>query len=124
MLSLCHMQDQTPTIAVANGNSSSIVAAGNGKNPPAHPLASVSEQVPTPGTGSAGAGSSLLLEVYPIGRMMWGKLLGYDWWPGYIVSHSQERPKRERGGEENGDQDPKIWLKWFGETQLSYVSSN
>lgn len=54
--------------------------------------------------------------------MMWGKLLGYDWWPGYIVSHSQEEPKQETNDEEGSEAGQKIWLKWFGETQLSYVS--
>lgn len=75
-------------------------------------------------TGKDVLASKTLQEVFPIGRMMWGKLLGYDWWPGYIVSHSQDAPKREIGGEEDngGDADQKLWLKWFGETQLSYVS--
>lgn len=69
-----------------------------------------------------------LQDRYPIGRMMWGKLLGYDWWPGLIVSHSREEPRRgkvERSqDEEEGESSEggKVWLKWFGEKQLSNVS--
>ena len=67
---------------------------------------------------------------YPIGRMMWGKLLGYDWWPGLIVSHSREEPRRgkvestqdEEGDVESNEGGGKVWLKWFGEKQLSNVS--
>lgn len=78
-----------------------------------------------------------LQDSFPIGRMMWGKLLGYDWWPGLIVSHSREEPRRgaKTGAKTEGTQDEegedeeeskegvgKVWLKWFGEKQLSNVS--
>lgn len=70
--------------------------------------------------------SKTLQEAFPVGRMMWGKLLGYDWWPGYIVCHSQDEPKTEGSEEEEtgGEASHKIWLKWFGETQLSFVSGS
>lgn len=60
---------------------------------------------------------------FPIGSMVWGKLPGYNWWPGVIVSS-------ENGGgnkDEKGDDDSpcfivRCWVKWYGETQLSRVS--
>ena len=64
---------------------------------------------------------------------MWGKLPGYDWWPGCVVSHDKkemEKFKEEMetdeeeteslgGGEEGGET---AWVKWFGDNQLSLVS--
>ena len=53
---------------------------------------------------------------YPISTLVWGKLKGFDWWPGRISSHV------EIGGSEalaNGT----LWVKWFGENQVSEVSS-
>ena len=68
------------------------------------------------------------LKCVPIGRMMWGKLPGYDWWPGCVISCNegklaarQEMDDLEEGEAEN-EKGTKVWIKWYGENQLSQVS--
>ena len=51
---------------------------------------------------------------YPISTLVWGKLKGFDWWPGRISSHI------EIGGSEPLPDDT-LWVKWFGENQVSEV---
>ena len=51
---------------------------------------------------------------YPISTLVWGKLKGFDWWPGRISSHV------EIGGSEPLP-DGTLWVKWFGENQVSEV---
>jgi len=51
---------------------------------------------------------------YPISTLVWGKLKGFDWWPGRISSHV------EIGGSEPLA-DGTLWVKWFGENQVSEV---
>lgn len=51
---------------------------------------------------------------YPISTLVWGKLKGFDWWPGRISSHI------EIGGSEPHP-DGSLWVKWFGENQVSEV---
>ena len=51
---------------------------------------------------------------YPISTLVWGKLKGFDWWPGRISSHV------EIGGLEPLP-DGSLWVKWFGENQVSEV---
>ena len=51
---------------------------------------------------------------YPISTLVWGKLKGFDWWPGRISSHV------EIGGSEPLS-DGTLWVKWFGENQVSEV---
>jgi len=51
---------------------------------------------------------------YPISTLVWGKLKGFDWWPGRISSHV------EIGGMEPQDSGA-LWVKWFGENQVSEV---
>ena len=58
-----------------------------------------------------GKGSSSSLKNFPSGRMMWGKLPGYEWWPGCILSSAV--------GE---DGTISVWIKWYGENLLSQVS--
>jgi len=53
-------------------------------------------------------------EDYPISSLVWGKLKGFDWWPGRISSHV------EIGGMEPQDSGA-LWVKWFGENQVSEV---
>ena len=65
-------------------------------------------------------------ETYCIGRLVWGKLPQYDWWPGYIISYGEKpRDKREPNDKQETDQSDSIQvcIKWFGENQLSMVSS-
>ena len=54
---------------------------------------------------------------YPISTLVWGKLKGFDWWPGRISSHV------EIGGSEPHP-DCSLWVKWFGENQVSEVGSS
>lgn len=64
---------------------------------------------------------------FPIGTMTWGKLLGYDWWPGCVISHDEggkgKKEEEEGGGsmEEEPSSGPQFWIKWFGDNQLSQV---
>ncbi len=60
-------------------------------------------------------------EIFCVGTMVWGKLPGYCWWPGVVISYGgleSERDDVELPGESNFQ----AWVKWFGETQLSRVS--
>ena len=41
-------------------------------------------------TSSATGGGEGGGEEYPVGSMVWGKLPGYDWWPGVVISYSQD----------------------------------
>lgn len=54
---------------------------------------------------------------YPISSLVWGKLKGFDWWPGRISSHV------EIGGLEPLP-DGSLWVKWFGENQVSEVGKD
>ena len=69
---------------------------------------------------------------FPIGTLVWGKLPGYDWWPGCIISYDKkeiENFKEEieveeddvSSLEEDGNGDV-AWVKWYGDNQLSLVS--
>lgn len=66
---------------------------------------------------------------------MWGKLPGYEWWPGTVISYDKKDPTTPNGSssnierneeeeEEDGKKgDTKVpWVKWFGDNQLSQVS--
>ena len=75
---------------------------------------------------------------YPIGTMIWGKLPGYDWWPGVLLSYSDGSSaagagaKKEAAGamedqqlsddEESSCDVVRVWVKWYGDNQLSQVS--
>lgn len=47
------------------------------------------------------------------GQLIWGRLKGYDWWPGLIVSHleAQKAPPALSNH----------WIKWFGDNKLSLL---
>lgn len=61
---------------------------------------------------------------FPIGSMVWGKLPGYNWWPGNVISYdvigglNDEKEEKE---EEESSSNVRAWVKWYGETQLSKV---
>ena len=76
---------------------------------------------------------------YPIGTMIWGKLPGYDWWPGVVLSYSDGATSSGGGGakkeptsateeqqlsddEESSCNVVRVWVKWYGDNQLSQVS--
>ena len=75
----------------------------------------------------------LIEKKYPIGTMIWGKLPGYDWWPGVLLSYSDGTSggaKKDASTEEqqlSDDEDSssnvvRVWVKWYGDNQLSQVS--
>lgn len=69
----------------------------------------------------------------PVGSMVWGKLPGYDMWPGLVISYDKRKEKpqateeEEDGNEEEEEhnreteEDVEVWIKWFGDNQLSQV---
>lgn len=71
---------------------------------------------------------------YPAGSIVWGKLPRYEWWPGIIVSCSQDRSgegrdtpeettsEAEEEGGGGGIKVCQVWVKWCGENNLSHVS--
>lgn len=66
---------------------------------------------------------------FPIGSLVWGKLPGYDWWPGCVISYDKKDSKEaERDEEEEEEDDGRerdngkvAWVKWYGDNQLSQV---
>ena len=47
------------------------------------------------------------------GQLIWGRLKGYDWWPGLVVSYmeAQKAPPSPSNH----------WVKWFGDNKFSLV---
>ncbi|XP_048840817.1 DNA (cytosine-5)-methyltransferase 3A-like isoform X1 [Brienomyrus brachyistius] len=50
---------------------------------------------------------------FGIGDLVWGKLRGFSWWPGYIVSWLATGRSRAAEGTR--------WVKWFGDGKFSVV---
>ena len=66
---------------------------------------------------------------YPVGSIVWGKLPGYDWWPGVIISYCRDKEgdaagRGEGGGGEGEGGAIHVWVKWYGENNLSQVSGH
>lgn len=78
------------------------------------------------------------MKPFPVGSLVWGKLPGYDWWPGCVISYNKKEMEKfkeelemnEDGTEDDGsvssddhseDGDVVAWIKWFGDNQLSLV---
>ena len=59
--------------------------------------------------------------------MVWGKLPGYDWWPGILLSYSDGTNGIKKEVEELSDDEAdscsvmRVWVKWYGDNQLSQV---
>ena len=51
---------------------------------------------------------------YPYHSLVWGKLKGYDWWPGRIAHYKELNLSPCPAGSS--------WVRWFGEKQVSDVS--
>lgn len=49
-------------------------------------------------------------EQFPVGTLVWGKIPGYDWWPGTVISHCEDGAGKDQ-----------LWVRWFGDNQLSQV---
>ena len=69
----------------------------------------------------------------PVGSMVWGKLPGYNMWPGLLISYEKQKDKPLAMEEEECDDDEderkaeddvEVWIKWFGDNQLSQVCSS
>ena len=53
-------------------------------------------------------------EKFPAGQLIWGKLKGFDWWPGMIVELKSFSQMPE-------DQVEEVWVKWYGDNKFSKV---
>ena len=51
---------------------------------------------------------------FGIGELVWGKLRGFSWWPGRIVSWYMTGRSRAADGTR--------WVMWFGDGKFSVVS--
>lgn len=52
---------------------------------------------------------------FGIGELVWGKLRGFSWWPGRIVSWWMTGRSRAAEGTR--------WVMWFGDGKFSVVSA-
>ncbi|XP_070579579.1 DNA (cytosine-5)-methyltransferase 3A-like isoform X2 [Ptychodera flava] len=53
---------------------------------------------------------------FGLGELVWGKLKGFSWWPGKVVSHLDiQKPVAELN---------QRWIHWFGEDNISLIASN
>ena len=88
--------------------------AADSFTPPASPLMPASSS----STPDGGSGVS---EEHPVGSMVWGKLPGYEWWPGVIISYSRDKEGDSATGEVVDGGGVQVWVKWYGENNLSQV---
>ncbi len=68
-----------------------------------------------------------IIKLFPIGTFVWGKLPGYDWWPGCVVSYDKKEIEKftEEMDEDEEDitgsseddggncSDEVAWVKWY-----------
>ena len=52
-----------------------------------------------------------LKELFPAGQLIWGKLKGFDWWPGMVVELKSPMD----------NQVDDVWVKWYGDNKFSKV---
>lgn len=50
---------------------------------------------------------------FVFGQLIWGRLKGYDWWPGCVVSYNEAQKAPPSPSTH--------WVKWFGDNKLSMV---
>ncbi|KAJ7381239.1 hypothetical protein OS493_001355 [Desmophyllum pertusum] len=50
---------------------------------------------------------------FVIGQLIWGRLKGYDWWPGRVVSYNEVQKAPPSPCTH--------WIKWFGDNKLSML---
>ncbi|XP_065056739.1 DNA (cytosine-5)-methyltransferase 3A-like [Rhopilema esculentum] len=107
------------TVAETDGDSASPISSKNGDG---------LEQTPEPATSilpSTGPGvlENLKSEQeedkssqFTVKDMVFGKLKGYDWWPGLIITYREamQRPPLENC----------FWVRWFGDHKVSEVLSS
>ena len=51
---------------------------------------------------------------FEVGDLIFGKLKGFDWWPGQVITH---RLARQRPALSSCQ-----WINWFGDNKVSEVS--
>ena len=68
-------------------------------------------------TDESKSGTALDVEEYQHDTMVWGRLPGYEVWPGVVMSYCS----KEGDGVEEGE-GGEVWVKWYGENNLSQVS--
>lgn len=51
---------------------------------------------------------------FVFGQLIWGRLKGYDWWPGCVVSYNEAQKAPPSPSTH--------WVKWFGDNKLSMLS--
>ena len=95
--------------------------AADSLGPPTSHAAHVSSIATTANeNNSTKSGATGDMDKYPIGSIVWGKLPGYDWWPGLIISYCKDKEGDTVGEGEGGGM--QVWVKWYGENNLSQVS--
>ena len=82
-------------------------------SPPTSPATCPSSVATT--TDESKLGTALDVEEYPHDTMVWGRLPGYEAWPGAVMNG------KEGDGVEEGE-GGEVWVKWYGENNLSQVS--
>ena len=67
---------------------------------------------------------------FPVGSMVWGKLPGYNMWPGLLISYDKRKDKPlameeeeecDDDEESKTEDDVEVWIRWFGDSKLSQV---
>ncbi|XP_022092554.1 DNA (cytosine-5)-methyltransferase 3A-like isoform X2 [Acanthaster planci] len=71
---------------------------------------------PTAAQISSPCPSRPLQDKYRYGQLVWGKMKGFNWWPGTVVHH-------HTCGRDAAASDA-CWIKWFGDNKFSKVNLN
>ena len=92
--------------------------------PPSTSTASTASTASGEDGSASGEDGSVVSEAYPIGSIVWGKLPGYDWWPGIIISYCRDKEGElvDEGATTSTGGGLQVWVKWYGENNLSQVS--
>lgn len=53
--------------------------------------------------------------MFSTGQLIWGKLKGFDWWPGMVVDF-KSTPQSLLDSRPN-----EVWIKWYGDNKFSKV---
>ena len=53
--------------------------------------------------------------MFSTGQLIWGKLKGFDWWPGMVVDF-KSTPQSLLDSRPN-----EFWVKWYGDNKFSKV---
>ena len=64
---------------------------------------------------------SVLPENVQFGDLIWGKMRGFDWWPGLVVSAEQASLYRAIPAPSLSPTGNQAWVHWFGDRQFSPI---